>query len=50
MYSVEVTVNDVVHVEAEDKDEAYEKAIISATQLFDVDMVQVSASNAQEIN
>lgn len=49
MYSVEVTINDIVHVEAEDDNEAYEQAIKSAVDMFDVDEVQVSASKAMVI-
>lgn len=50
MYSVEVTINDVVHVEADGAEEAYAEAIKAATEMFDVDEVQVSASKAMVIN
>ena len=49
MYSVEVSISDVVHVEADSEAEAYEEAIKTAVEMFDVDMVQVSASKALEI-
>ena len=49
MYSVEVTVSDVVHVEAESEDEACEQAIKEACEMFDVDMVQVSANKPMVI-
>jgi hypothetical protein len=49
MYSVEVTINDIVHVEADDDNEAHEQAVKAAVELFDVDEVQVTTDKPMVI-